>query len=689
MKQHRTLSMALAALACMALLVPLAGGRQDRQQEILLQKAIQKETVDGELKTAITMYRQILANPGENRTVAAKALLQIGKCYEKLGSAEAPKAYEQLLSEYPDQREITTEARTRLAALAKSEDDSGITMRQVWAGPSADYYAAPTPDGRHLIYVDWETGDLAIRELADGKSRRLTDGAGNGDCALESRVSPDGKLIAYSWRKGPYPGYTGVDLRLIGIDGKGSRILRSEKGYDYEPLAWSSDSRLVAVRRYGSGKGTEIALVDINDGSLRILKTVPSSRPFMSFSPDNQYLAFDFPVAEDGGKYDISLLALDGSGEIPLVRHPADDRLSGWIPGSQQILFGSDRSGTIDLWVTRFEDGKSQLISEPIKRAFGGVERRVGFTSDGSYFFTIYSRHFALQVVPVDPETGNFTVGAGKAILGSNSRPEWSPDGKQLAYIAEFDLGNRRRLHVRNVGIGEERELVPDFQAACPRWSPDGESILIWGRGRDEGQKEGEFRGGIYRINTAGGEVAPVVLWMQPERPTDALFWGRAGRSIIYDHGGCLRTRELKSGEERELYCNPTFARGAALSPDGKTLAFATIDTPRNIVRLLLMSIDGGKPRLLLEVPGKRIENLAWTPDGTHLLFTDLENNFEVLHRISREGGDPEVLWRSKRPSPCGLAGLSFHPDGKRIAVSTYVQESELWVMENLRQLVK
>ena len=98
MKQHRILIMALAGLAGMALLVPLAGGRQDRQQEILLQKAIQKETVDGKLNTAISMYRQILANPGENRTVAAKALLQIGKCYEKLGSADAPKAYKQLLN---------------------------------------------------------------------------------------------------------------------------------------------------------------------------------------------------------------------------------------------------------------------------------------------------------------------------------------------------------------------------------------------------------------------------------------------------------------------------------------------------------------------------------------------------------------------------------------------------------------
>jgi tetratricopeptide (TPR) repeat protein len=114
MRHHRYLGLALAALGSMALLIPLAAGPQDRQQEILLQQAIQKEIVDGDLDTAIKMYRRILENPGENRTVAARALLQIGKCYEKLGSLEARKAYETLLAQYSDQREIATEARRRL-----------------------------------------------------------------------------------------------------------------------------------------------------------------------------------------------------------------------------------------------------------------------------------------------------------------------------------------------------------------------------------------------------------------------------------------------------------------------------------------------------------------------------------------------------------------------------------------------
>jgi Tol biopolymer transport system component len=76
--------------------------------------------------------------------------------------------------------------------------------------------------------------------------------------------------------------------------------------------------------------------------------------------------------------------------------------------------------------------------------------------------------------------------------------------------------------------------------------------------------------------------------------------------------------------------------------------------------------------------------NLVWTPDGRHLLYTNVQNNLEVLYRISRDGGSPEEVWRSARPRPSGLSGLSFHPDGKQAALSTYVQETEIMVMQNV-----
>lgn len=84
MKTHRHLAVVLAAAACtLGFWVPAAPGQKSMRQEALLRKAIQIETVDGDLAAAINVYQQILANPGSNRSVAAKAQLHLDLCYEK------------------------------------------------------------------------------------------------------------------------------------------------------------------------------------------------------------------------------------------------------------------------------------------------------------------------------------------------------------------------------------------------------------------------------------------------------------------------------------------------------------------------------------------------------------------------------------------------------------------------------
>ena len=49
-----------------------------------------------------------------------------------------------------------------------------MTVRRVWER-AADTTGGPSPDGRYLSFVDWETGDLAVRDLKTGKNRRLTN----------------------------------------------------------------------------------------------------------------------------------------------------------------------------------------------------------------------------------------------------------------------------------------------------------------------------------------------------------------------------------------------------------------------------------------------------------------------------------------------------------------------------------
>ena len=88
------------------------------------------------------------------------------------------------LSTHPDGRHIAFGSRAtnyKLPAIWMMEnflpeiEPKGIVVRQVWSGSDVDVEGAPSPDGRYLSYVDWDTGDLAVYELTTGKKRRLTN----------------------------------------------------------------------------------------------------------------------------------------------------------------------------------------------------------------------------------------------------------------------------------------------------------------------------------------------------------------------------------------------------------------------------------------------------------------------------------------------------------------------------------
>ncbi len=172
------------SLIALAASVTLAQNGQD-----LFQKALVKERAEGNLEEAIAIYKQAVKEAGADRALAARALVQIGQCYEKLGNAEARKAYQQVMRDYADQAEQVTVARSRLAALssgAAAERQSTMTIRRV---PNLDMYAKPSPDGKYLAYTDWTTGNLAILEVATGATRLLTKDGSWGDVTQYAEFS--------------------------------------------------------------------------------------------------------------------------------------------------------------------------------------------------------------------------------------------------------------------------------------------------------------------------------------------------------------------------------------------------------------------------------------------------------------------------------------------------------------------
>jgi Tetratricopeptide repeat len=93
-----------------------AGLPAQNDPELELEKAINREVVVGDLAGAIEQYKMVVALKGVPRDLAARALLGLARCQEKLGHrAEARASYQRLIADYSDQAPIVSRARARLA----------------------------------------------------------------------------------------------------------------------------------------------------------------------------------------------------------------------------------------------------------------------------------------------------------------------------------------------------------------------------------------------------------------------------------------------------------------------------------------------------------------------------------------------------------------------------------------------
>ena len=683
----------LVSIICL-IFISHAASFQEKTAGQLFEKALYMEEAQGDLQKAIDLYQKIVKQFPKNREVAAKAQLHIGLCYEKLGKDEAQKAYQRVIEQYADQHEVVAEARARLGAMDQpsvSTDAKGIVVRQVWPGSAGDS-GAPSPDGRYLSSTDWDTGNLEVLDLMTGETRGLTNKGSwseSDEFAQNSIISPDGKQVAYAWFNKDF-----YELRLVDLDGSEPRILYGNAEVEYvQPYGWSPDGEILALFSIADTTN-QIVLVSVADGSVSVLKTMEWDPQKMSLSPDGRYIAYDFPPKEDSPEHDIFVLATDGSREVSLVEHPANDILLGWAPDGKSILFASDRTGAMSAWVIPVADGKVQGAPELVKVGIGRRFSPMGFTQNGTFYYGLTRGQRNVYIATLDPATGKVLAPPTLAIhhfVGSNLSPAWSPDGKYLAYTSQRpNVPNdvqSKVISIRSLESNEEREISPPLKYFIrPRWSPDGKSILVCGW--ESFGKTG--RNGLYQIDVQTGDATSIVTGNITKAE-----WSPDGKSIYY----LLPDRVIKSdrilmlnlenGHKAELFrANARSVQNLAISPDGERLAFSWHDTGTSAVSLKVMSTAGGEARELLRVQEPEFipigfrEALVWAPDGRYVLFVKGNTSLkeEELWRIPSEGGEPEKLGLAMER----ISSPRFHPDGKRIAFSAgKVWRTEVWVMEN------
>jgi serine/threonine-protein kinase len=269
---------------------------------------------------------------------------------------------------------------------------------------------------------------------------------------------------------------------------------------------------------------------------------------------------------------------------------------------------------------------------------------------------------------------------------GLEEWPAWSPDGQQLAYVAEVD--GYRQLFVRRMPGGGERQLTAGRRDHIqPAWSPDG-SRLAFVRGA-----------------TATGKLEPDEV------------------DGYYFEGAELWTLDLASGSEAKLLDN---GFNPSYSPDGGSLAF---DAPlAGAQRVWVSDVRGRNPRQVTSDSSEAVVHTQprWSPDGSRLVFRRIEklkSDIAVVDAATREitrltddyifdqdpawapdggaiyfsssRGGGVNLWRVRLDPRGGPAGLgeqlttgagddvqaAIHPDGRRLVFAVRGVNADLWAL--------
>src|SRR6185436_18240819 len=290
-------------------------------------------------------------------------------------------------------------------------------------------------------------------------------------------MSPDGQWVAYSVRSTDLArDRLTADIWMTSWDGTRTVQLTSSADSEHAP-GWSPDGRYLA---FLSGRGTkegpdELWLLDRRGGDARQVTHFKGEVLDYDWSPDGQRIAL--VVADD------PLPGSDNDGDekalppIVINRYYFKEDETGYLTSRQKHLYVLDvASGKVDTLTSgRFSESYPSWSPNGAQLAF--MSKR-GTDPDRSNAFGLY-------VMPAMPGAPARQVAAFIGESGDSewmSGPVWSPNGRDIAYIAASDekliYYAQHRLMVVPANGGTARTISQnvDRNVLSPQWSGDGHS---------------------------------------------------------------------------------------------------------------------------------------------------------------------------------------------------------------------
>ena len=228
----------------------------------------------------------------------------------------------------------------------------------------------------------------------------------------------------------------------------------------------------------------DIYLMNPNGSAQINLTNHPANDTGPAWSPDGRRLAF--VSTRNDNNEEIYLMDRDGTGIVRLTFDQGIDRWPTWSPDGMQIAFQSDRGGNWDIYVMSADgSGQRPITDHPTS------DRWPDWSPDGSRItFTSRRVGFTTKIFVMNPDGSNVAILSDPDGAYDDRYSTWAPDGR-ITFVSDrpapSDGSRDDEIYIMAASGFNVRQLTNNDDGDwLARWSPDGTQFAFysdrWGK---------------------------------------------------------------------------------------------------------------------------------------------------------------------------------------------------------------
>jgi TolB protein len=198
----------------------------------------------------------------------------------------------------------------------------------------------------------------------------------------------------------------------------------TNSNWDDVAPAVSADGKRMAFSSHKNGYWN-LYIMDLGTGAATQLTDTPEYDSNPTWSPDNQWLAYESFVSGNLDIYIRSMVDLNQP-VIRLTDDPEPDFSASWSPKGRSLAFVSTRSGEEEIWLARLDQTDNRFIN--ISRSPESADEHPDWSPDGRYLAWSANKGGLHSIMVWDSQNPDLPA----HLAGSGSWPVWSPNGDTI-----------------------------------------------------------------------------------------------------------------------------------------------------------------------------------------------------------------------------------------------------------------